>query len=136
MKTLLLAATVGAMLASAAAAEAAVYEGKIKGEPDSTFEITVEREGGDKKVADMAWTGAPTRCDGMPPEPTSGSSGFTSGGRIHKDGSFKASLDASIVQNRIKGQLKPGGKAAGTFRTTYGMMTVCRTGNLDWVATR
>lgn len=127
----------GAGLALAAAsADAAVYEGRVPDAPGSTFEITVEREDGKKTVTEAAWTDAPTTCSGMP-ETTDGSSGFTSGGRVRRNGSFEASLAAGFVQNRVSGVLKPHGKAVGTFRHSIeGMGTDCNTGRLGWLARR
>lgn len=123
----------GALVAALpAAAPAAVYEGKIKGVPDSTLDFTIAKVDGKRRVTEAEWTGVPTECGGVPQD-TSGSSGFTNDSRVVK-GRFDARLHAGTTQNRLKGRLGKHGSASGIFRATYGMMTVCDTGKLEWKA--
>ena len=116
-------------------ASAAVYEGHFKGVPGSTVEFRVEKsQGGKRDVTEGEWTLVPYTCDDV--ETTlSGSSGFATGTRV-KDGKFDVRFGGGFSQNRLKGRLKPGGKASGIFRSSTSFMISCDTGVQEWVAER
>jgi hypothetical protein len=127
---------VGATLAIAASpASAAVYQGKIKGTPGSSFELEVRFLGGHKKVTEIGYGGVPITCDDGPSVLT-GNVVFDPPERVKGD-LFEARYDTTGTHIRLAGELKPGGKAVGTFRSNVdfgGTTGVCRTGTADWVA--
>ena len=137
MKTLLIAAAAAAVLVVAPAAEAAVYEGKLKGAPSSTFEFKMSNEGGTRVVRNFEVFMIPMTCDSG--NMVYGFQGNASA-NVHADRSFKIRQDfGKSTSTKIRGAFNGTfEKATGTLRsrTTHVMFGECRSGKLGWRATR
>ena len=142
----LLAAVAIATLAAAAPAGASKqgrYEGSVKGAPGSEITVKVDRRKGDVrvKVFRFSATGVPTDCGGSPDITDYTLPGYF-GLRIHADGTFHIKDSPSGFRDEslfvVHGAMGSRGKAKGTLRIVddFDVVGVCRTGVLDWSASK
>ena len=123
--------------AGTASAQAAVYEGHFRGQPSSSVSLTFVKQNG-KRFLDQIELHYTTTCEDGPTNQSLGPGALSPRPRVHH-GHFKyvaPNVEPPAVL-RIAGDLKPGGKAVGTFRyyANFGPPHgICDTGNLEWVA--
>jgi hypothetical protein len=143
---------IGAMLAgvavvpvSADALLPAEWNGNIKGDPDSFISFNVARtDQGVKRVRDVVLGGLDMTCE-------DGSGGEANGVSLLRrfrvrQGEFGGKTDSVISgfdpPAKIKGKLRPGQRAVGTFRVRGELDPIgrpgvnCRTGLQEWKATK
>ena len=129
-----LAAVIGAALVWSASADAAVYKGDIKGEPDASLSLTVKRDEGDRYVTRIAFKRIPLQCDNGPTE----TSGDATAGKPDSPGIEIKSGEFSGPWNygKVSGKARGGGRLAGTIslKTDAGPpLGDCKSGDLDYV---
>ncbi len=124
-----------ALVASTAAADAAVYEGHIKGAPETVFDLTVAKKAGKRVVKRLDYDDVPFTCENGPGA-HNGFNRYFSGNRV-RGGAFDVRVADPGFFTHLVGKLKPGGRAAGSYnqRVDFGPpQGVCKTGTLEWVA--
>jgi hypothetical protein len=129
-----LAVVVAVALAGASTAQAAVYKGGIKGEPDASLKLTVKKTMGDRYVTRVGFKKIPVRCDGG----KSSTGGDASAGEPDSPGieingrKFSGPWDFGKISGKVRG----GGKIAGTVSIKTdagGSLGECKSGKLDYV---
>lgn len=126
-----------AMFAIGAQAQAALYVGKVKGDPGSEVSFkTIKQDNGNKKVTEMEFDGLDADCaDG---DGSLGGPIYAEDGRI-RDNEFDVEYKDSLFNQRFAGELKPNDKASGIVkvRADFELPTgTCRTDKLEWTATK
>jgi len=121
-------------LVGAASAQAAKYEGGIKGEPDTSLTLKVKNIEGDRYVTRIEFKKIPLECEGGETETTGDASAGKPGepGVEIKSGEFKGPWDYGKVSGKARG----GGKIAGTISLKTdagGSLGDCTSGDLDYV---
>ena len=125
------------VLAFPSMASAATYEGHIKGEPQTNFDVTITKDEGVKRMTRVLFNDVPITCEDGPTTASLQANAFA-GNRV-RHGEFDAREDLDTTHIRVQGELKRGGKAAGVFRYRYdagGASGLCDTGGLDWVGAK
>ena len=127
-----------ALFASTATAEAAVYEGHLRGAPATQFDVTISKRDGKRFVDRLDYDGIPFECeDGT--HDLNGFNNYFSGNRVRR-GAFDIREEALGGFYRHVGELKGGGRAVGTYKQVVDFgpnpQGVCRSGKVEWVATR
>lgn len=132
-----IAVVISCLVPSAAAAETVVYEGHVKGSPATTFNLDFRTPNNGLKLRYFTGTGSgfTVSCDDGPHVLNLSAGPFDSGAKV-VDGRFNARLDSGTHHVRVRGEVKPNGKAIGTFRYKWVSASwgACTTGLLDWVA--
>lgn len=136
MRRLIAVVIAGGAIAAPGQALARDYVGKIKGEPGSSFEFKLSKDGGTKVVRSFEVVGIPMTC-----ETGNAEYGFQGNatGNVHTDRSFKVVQGFGMSGARIRGAFNGTfEKVAGSLRakTTTAMFGDCRSGRLDWKATQ
>jgi hypothetical protein len=124
-----------ALFAASAMAEAAVYEGHVKGIPGTQFDLTITKRNGKRFVDRLEYDEVPVTCENGP-DAHNGFNNYSSGNRV-RGGAFDIRQPNPDFFTHLVGELKRGGRAAGTYkqRVNFGAPEgVCRTGELEWVA--
>ena len=129
-----LALVIGVALVWVAPAQAAVYKGGIKGEPDASLGLTVKKIEGDRYITRISFKKIPVQCNNGP----STTSGDATAGKPNtpgveiKGGEFKGPWEYGKVSGKARGA----GKLAGTISLKtdadppFGQ---CQSGDLNFV---
>jgi hypothetical protein len=124
-----------ALFASTAAADAAVYEGHLRGAPETQFDLTITKMDGKRFVDRLDYDEVPVNCENGP-QAHNGFNNYFSGNRV-RGGAFDIREPNPGFFTHLVGELKRGGRAAGTYkqRVDFGPPEgICRTGEVEWVA--
>ena len=127
---------------AATAASAAVYEGRIKGQPNTSFDLTVQKAAnGGRRVTRIDFNSIPAECENGPGPVSGYAEFFPPENRVRRDGSFEVEDDPPGPNvARVAGELQSGGKATGSYRQRIEFegseLGVCNTGKLNWVANK
>ncbi len=121
-------------LTGASTAQAATYNGEIKGEPEASLKLTVKDIEGDRYVTRVGFKKIPVDCDGGESTTSGDASAGEPGepGIEIKGGEFSGPWDFGKISGKVRG----GGKIAGTVSIKTdagGSLGECKSGKLDYV---
>ncbi len=125
------------LLTASVVADAAVYEGHIKGLPETRFDLTVGTKAGKRVVKRLDYDDVPFTCENGPGA-HNGFNRYSSGNRVRRGAFDVRTVDPGFFTHLV-GKLKRGGGAAGTYNQRVDLgppQSTCKTGTLAWVAQR
>jgi hypothetical protein len=129
-----LAVVIGAVLVWVAVAQAAVYKGGIKGEPETRLGLTVKKIEGDRYVTRISFKRIPVECNNGKNTSTGEASAGAPGtpGVEIRGGEFRGPWE----YGKVSGEARGGGKIAGTISLKTEAdppLGLCKSGDLDYV---
>ena len=121
-------------LVGAASAQAAEFEGQIKGEPDTSLTLKVKNIEGDRYVTRIEFKKIPLECEGGKTHDQRRRVGWQAWRTGRRDQGRR--VQGPWNYGKLSGKVRGGGKIAGTISLKTdagGSLGDCKSGDLDYV---